>query len=201
MAIGLAHPSTSATRTRLHYCIAVAVAAGSPMLACAGDAVNVVAEADSSPLGQFMTRMKQRAPVAALPAGRPALTTDIVVSSCNDDGGFDTLRHAVLVANEGDTINMSAIACSKITLQAPGAISIGLNNLTILGPGAGKLTIDGADAGRVFYHAGTGTLTLNNLTVAHGTIAADVAYGGCIFSKGNVTLNGSVVTACTAHGQ
>jgi hypothetical protein len=200
MALGQAQQSTSAKRSHLHYCIAAALAAGSPVLACAGDAVNAAALVDS-PLSQFTTKMTQRASIGARPATRPALATDIVVSSCNDDGGFDTLRHAVLVANEGDTINMSAIACSTITLQAPGAITIGLNDLTIVGPGAGKLTINGADAGRVFFHNGTGTLTLNSLTVAHGTIAADKAYGGCIFSHGNVTLNNTTVTGCTAHGQ
>ncbi|HEY2395628.1 MAG TPA: choice-of-anchor Q domain-containing protein [Rudaea sp.] len=189
---------TSAIRGSLPYCIAAAVAAGSPVSAFAHGAA---ASADASPLGQFMAKMASRAPVAARPAAQPALTTDIVVSSCADDGGFDTLRHAVLVANPGDTIDMSSLTCSKITLQSPGAISIGLDDLTIVGPGADNLTIDGADAGRVFFHAGMGTLTLNNLTVAHGTFAADKAFGGCIYSKANITLNSSVVTSCTAHGQ
>jgi len=39
------------------------------------------------------------------------------------------------------------------------------------------------------------------LTIAHGKVEADKAYGGCIFSKGDVTLDHSVVTSCSAIGQ
>ena len=124
------------------------------------------------------------------------------VTSCLDDGGIDTLRHAVLVANDGDTIDLSALTCSKITLAS--AIATGLPNLTIVGPGADRLTIDGNQVDRVFVHSPaltTDTLTISNLTIAHGTVAAGTAYGGCIYSKGSVVLRNAVVTACSSIGQ
>ncbi len=123
------------------------------------------------------------------------------VTSCADDGGFDTLRHAVLAANDGDTIDLSALTCSTITLGS--AISTGLYNLGINGPGAGNLTIDGNEADRVFYHVptGPGTLTISNITVAHGKVTGDSAFGGCIYSKANVVLRNAVVASCTALGQ
>src|SRR5689334_21127068 len=56
------------------------------------------------------------------------------VTSCLDDGGFDTLRHAVqTAANPSDTIDLSKLTCSKITL-INGALSVGTQNLTITGP-------------------------------------------------------------------
>lgn len=123
------------------------------------------------------------------------------VTSCADDGGFDTLRHAVMVANDGDTIDLSALTCSKITLGS--ALATSLDNLTISGPGADKLTIDGNQAGRVFAHTptGTGTFTISNVTVANGKFTASQAYGGCILSLGDVVLRNAVVTSCTALGQ
>ena len=149
-------------------------------------------------LAQFTGKMALRR--TATTSTTPRLSADaIVVSSCADNGDFDTLRHAVLVANPGDTIDMSGLACSKITLGSPLVTS--LDDLTLAGPGAGKLTIDGGKVGRVFEHQGVGTLTLNDLTVANGTVKADQAFGGCIYSKGDVVLNRSVVTSCTAIGQ
>jgi hypothetical protein len=129
----------------------------------------------------------------------PAQIASSAVTSCADDGGFDTLRHAVLVANPGDSINLGGLPCSKITLQ--GAIVVGLDDLTIQGPGAGALTIDGNGNDRVFVHGGKGTFTIEGLTIANGMVATDKAIGGCIYSKGNVALTRSTLTSCKAIGQ
>jgi len=123
----------------------------------------------------------------------------IPVTSCADDGGFGTLRHAVLIASGNDTVDMSTLSCSTITLTS-GAIHVDVDPLTILGPGEGKLTIDGANADRVFFHSGTQSLTLSDVTVAHGQTSGTKAYGGCIYSKGSVYLDHATVTACAAHG-
>ena len=130
----------------------------------------------------------------------PTQVASLAVTSCLDDGQPDTLRLAVLAANPGDTINLSGLACSKITLTN-GAINVLLDDLKIQGPGAFALTIDGNQTDRVFKHSGAGTLTLTDLTIANGTYAADKAYGGCIYSKGSVTLTRATVTGCKALGQ
>jgi hypothetical protein len=135
--------------------------------------------------------MSRRA--AAKPCA-PHLGADaVIVSNCADNGDFDTLRHAVLVANPGDTIDMSGLTCDKITLGS--AIVTGLDDLTIVGPGAGKLTIDGSQAGRVF---GAGHRNDSNMTVANGLVTADPR-PAAVYSKGDVTLSRSVVTSCTAN--
>ena len=188
----------AATRRKLSACIAAVVAAGASVLAHG----QVPMAAPTMPGAQSIAQLswKMALPRPAAKRSPATLSADaVVVSSCADDGGFDTLRHAVLVAGSGATIDMSGLACSKITLGS--AIVIGQNDLTLAGPGAGKLAIDGGQAGRVFQHVGYGTLTVNDLTVTHGLITGDQALGGCIYTKSDVTLNRSVVTSCTAVGQ
>jgi len=179
----------------LSACIAALLSYGAPALATA-------AEVTHSPLLALLTTKPKSHSIARPASAAPSVIAGdtLAVTSCDDDGGFDTLRHAVLIANPGDTIDLRGLACSTLTLQA-GAIGIGLNDLTILGPGANKLTIDGNQADRVFNHTNDGNLTLSHLTVAHGRVEADKAYGGCIYSKGDLTLEHTVVTACTALGQ
>lgn len=137
--------------------------------------------------------------LAACAHGRHVLAAS-PVTSCADDGGFDTLRHAVLTANSGDTIDLGNLDCGKITLLN-GEIAVALQDLTIKGPGLGRLTIDGNAAGRVFAHTGSGTLTIADVTVANGVRAADPALGGCIYSAANVALARAKVSSCKALGQ
>ena len=127
----------------------------------------------------------------------------IPVTSCADDGSDGTLRHAALVAASGDTLDLSALTCSTITLES-GAINVDVADLDIIGPGASELTIDGADADRVIRHGGSGEIDISGVTLAHGHYTAPslpMAYGGgCLYSQGTVSLSGVVVTSCTATG-
>jgi hypothetical protein len=124
----------------------------------------------------------------------------IPVTNCDDDGSLGSLREAVVTASVGDTVDLSALTCGSITLQT-GAIPVDLESLTIVGPGANELTIDGNDSDRVFTHSGAGLLTLRGLTIAHGRISAPAAYGGCIFSTGPLSIYDSRITGCTAAGE
>ena len=139
--------------------------------------------------------------VSARMPSAPAYVASAAVTSCGDDpADFTTLRHAVLTANPGDTVELSGLQCSKITLTN-GAIAVTIDDLTIHGPGAEILTIDGNGSDRVFRHDGIGTLTLADVTVANGAVSADKAYGGCIYSKGSLAMNAATLTACKALGQ
>lgn len=141
-------------------------------------------------------------PVVATAPARPASVaqaTTLAVTTCDDDGGFDTLRHAVLVANSGDVIDLSGLACATITL-ATGAIGVGVADLTIKGPGQAALTIDAHGASRVFTHGSAGTLTLQGFAVANGHVAAADARGGCIYSNATVVLDNVTVSGCSAEG-
>jgi hypothetical protein len=124
----------------------------------------------------------------------------IVVANCHDSGA-GSLRAAVLVAAEGETVDLSALACSTITLSS-GEIDVDQDNLFITGPGAGALTIEGgtnpAYANRIFRHLGAGTLTIDGLTLAHGSRPyADTTAGGCVVSNGSIHLLDAVVDACS----
>ena len=134
------------------------------------------------------------------PLARPATT--LVVSHC-DDSGPGSLRQAAFNAVSGDTIDLTALTCSRITLST-GVITVSVNDLTINGPGARELTIDGAASAAhphsVFYHFGSGMLALTGVTVTGGFYTGSaLPKGGCIYSTGSVYLKDSVVTGCTVR--
>ncbi|MEO7326109.1 MAG: choice-of-anchor Q domain-containing protein [Dokdonella sp.] len=127
----------------------------------------------------------------------PAGGVTLPVTSCTDDNTGGTLREVVAVAGDGDTVDLSALVCSSITLTQ-GAISTSVANLTLHGPIASTLTIDGASAGRVLDHEGTGAITVDHLTISHGLYAGtgNQAFGGCIYSAGDINLTNSTVSNC-----
>jgi hypothetical protein len=132
-----------------------------------------------------------------------------IVTSCNDDGNSGTLRSVIAAAADGDTIDMTPLHCSYISLHT-GAIVVPQNNLTIQGPGNTAFPVSSNQSpspDTIFYHAGTGTLVIEDLYLAHGaghhTYHADLSprgvYGGCIFSNGSVDLVRSRVYHCQAY--
>jgi hypothetical protein len=134
---------------------------------------------------------------------QPAVPTTTAVTSCADDGGAGTLRAVIATAADGDTLDLSALTCGVITLTQ-GAIPVQLNDLTLAGPGAERLAIDGAGADRVFVHYGYGTLRLSALTVRDGLSTVSgykVAGGACILSGGYVTLDHATVSGCNTIGE
>ena len=157
----------------------------------------------------------RRTPLAACLAAILCLTasataaaaTTWTVDTCDDadtgSGTTGSLRHAAANAASGDTIDMSALACSTISLTTGGGGTIVLPqaDITLIGPGKDALTIEnGSD--RVFRHDGLGgTLAVKNLTVANGYLhpsAGISADGGCIRSNGKVYLSHAAVRSCRA---
>jgi hypothetical protein len=134
-----------------------------------------------------------------------AEATTFTVTNCSDSGA-GSLR-AIIAAgttHSGDTVNFSAqLVCSTITLTS-GQILITQNDLTINGPGAETLAIDGNFTSRVLTHLGTGTLTISDLTITHGkydnTVPYTVSQGGCVYSRSTLALVNSTVSSCIAKG-
>jgi hypothetical protein len=123
----------------------------------------------------------------------------VVVANCNNSG-TGSLRQAVIDAGEGGSVDLSKLACSKITLGGT-EIAVSQNNLSIYGPSQSGLSISANDNSRVFRHTGTGTLALSKLTVADGSYSnAGYASGGCIDSSGMVYLSHARVTGCSVTG-
>jgi hypothetical protein len=122
-----------------------------------------------------------------------------VVQNCDDDGGPDTLRSQIAAAGSGDTIDLSQLACSKITLTQHHALEIHQDDLSLKGPasGASGLTISAAFYSGVVYHTGAGTLSITDLTLSNGIfVGSNNPRGGCIYSAANVSLSRSVVSHC-----
>lgn len=133
-------------------------------------------------------------------ASTPATAATLMVTSCADDGSSGTLRHVLAGAVSGDSVDLTGLTCPTLTLSG-GQIAIAANALTLVGPGRDRLTIDGNSLGRVFFHSGTGVLTLNAMTLTQGLAdaATDGAAGGCVASAGGtIALVDSTVTACSA---
>jgi hypothetical protein len=121
-----------------------------------------------------------------------------------DDGSAGSLRAAITLANESpddDVIEFDSGFFSvhrDINLaSALPAILYGRGGLTIAGPGAANLTVDGGNAFRVL-ESNTPTLNLSGFTITGGL--ASYSDGGGLKASGIVTLDGMVVTGNTATG-
>ncbi len=134
-----------------------------------------------------------------VPGGDLHAGTTIFVANC-DDSGTGSLRDAVGIAVSGDTVDLTTLGCSTISLTS-GAIAIPHESLTVEGPGP-ELAIDGGYLDRIFQHTGIGTLSVTGMTIRAGAYASNAsAKGGCIYSAGNLSLSDAVVTQCLVVGQ
>lgn len=129
----------------------------------------------------------------------PAHATTIV-SNCADSGS-GSLRDAVANAGSGDTVDVSHLQCSLISLTT-GAILIGENSLTLIGPGRSALAIDATNnAGQAaLYHLGGGLVSVSGMTIRGGTKyqTTNDSLGGCIHSNASLSIEDVLVTDCTA---
>lgn len=130
------------------------------------------------------------------------------VTNCLDDGSAGSLRSVLATAAEGDVVDLSALACSTITLtQGPlDTSALGehqLYDVTLQGPGRGALTISAGSASQVFviggFSSAKGTFTVNDLAIADGTYSGSLA--ACIEGfGGTLALNRVDVRNCHASG-
>ena len=144
---------------------------------------------------------------------RAVLATFLVNSI--DDSGAGSLRQAILDANDepgADTIRFAASVRGEEIVLTSGELTI-TDDLTVRGPGSGKLTVSGGDASRIFRvdadpSAAFGlpdhspiSVEIRDLTIADG-LATDApgfpvgifptfGFGGGLYNRGNdVTLVG-----------
>jgi hypothetical protein len=120
----------------------------------------------------------------------PAHATTIIVTNTNDNGP-GSLRQALADANDGDTIDATAI--SGVISLTTGQLLVD-KSVTINGAGAGLLAVDGNATSSVFQ-IGTGeTVTISDLTIRNGHSGSR---GGGIDNEGGSTVN---ITNCTVSG-
>jgi hypothetical protein len=130
-----------------------------------------------------------------LQQARPAPTRPVAtlaVDNCND-AGPGSLRDTLATAIDGDTIDLSGLTCSTITLTSGVLYADG--SLEIRGPGRDLLTIDGNASDLVLVHYGE-SLRLADLTLANG--ASSDGIGGCLWGAGNLEFTNARATGCVA---
>ena len=140
-------------------------------------------------------------PAFAARAAGPRTPQVQVVGNCNDSG-TGSLRDAVNNAGDGDTIDLTQLSCSVISLST-GAILIGVSDLTLQGPGGHQLMIQGSggSGASLLYDLGGGTLAVNGIDLSFGDKyrSDNPARGGCVYTNGNLTVSDSHIYACGVH--
>jgi hypothetical protein len=122
----------------------------------------------------------------ALASSEEAGAATQTVTNCTDSGP-GSLRQAVEQASSGDTITFSpSLSCETISLASTVDIDI---NLTIDGPGASVLSLNGGNATGVLLVASGVVATISGLTIEEGS-ATD---GGGIDNSGTLSLTNSVI--------
>jgi hypothetical protein len=184
-----------ARRTTLTVCLCAALAASAagaqPVGALPGFHNAIAArQAQRVPFAPFAA-YSNRSPSSD--ARAPAVPGNTIpVTSCLDDGSDGTLRKVIEGASDGDTIDMTGLTCSLITLQS-GALVSAVPSLTLLGPGLDALTIDGNNADRVL--SGT-NFDIVDITIAHGVVLSAPVEGGCILASGDLSLTRTTLSSC-----
>jgi len=145
-----------------------------------------------------------------------AQAATILVNNPNDNGP-GSLRQALASAHDGDTIDATTVS-GVITLTT-GALLVN-TSVSIDGPGADVLAVDGNAASVVFQVNSAKTVTISRLTIRNGqsnfgggiannsggalTIGNSTlsgnngAFGGAVFNTGILTIVNSTVSANTA---
>lgn len=123
----------------------------------------------------------------------PATQANTITVTNTNDSGPGSLRQAIADAAPGDTINFNLSDCPCVITLTSGELLIG-KPLTINGPGAKTLSIDGNNNSRIFSIVQSGTFTLAGLTVTNGngqgTIANGNGFGGGILGLfGTLIIN------------
>lgn len=148
------------------------------------------------------TRASRRALslLAALALALPATAADYLVTS-DLNSGLGSLRDAIHAANfttgpHTITFDLPAGATIITLLYSDLAIT-SPDGITIVGPGADKLTLSGGGATRIFNIAEAARATIRGLTLKDGRTSG-WADGGAIRNAGELILEDCVITASAA---
>jgi len=146
---------------------------------------------------------------AVAPSLRASAATTWTVTSYGDDpNDATTLRGALHVARDGDTIDLTGLTGS-IELVWQGAQILTelpvIYSVTIQGPGPDKLAIDGKSYSTVFHVFTGAQATISGVTIRNGsatlqTTPSNFAVGGGVDNSGTLTLSDCAVTGNTAAG-
>ena len=134
-------------------------------------------------------------------AAKADIAATLTVTKIADtaDGVCDadcSLREAVFAARNGDTIGFSPLFNQPQTiLLTNGQISIS-KSLTIAGPGADLLTVNGNDRSRIFNISNNVVVALSGMRLWDGW--AEIAGGAILLTDGTLTLTNMMLSSSSA---
>ena len=116
----------------------------------------------------------------------------IVDSALDDNGGGVTLREAIAAANPGDVVLFESDLNGQTITLTMGELVID-KNLTIEGPGADQLTIDGGGISRIFriddgIENSKLTVTISGLTLTNGKVMGQGGGAVINFEKTSISF-------------
>lgn len=131
---------------------------------------------------------------SAFSTGVARAATDVVTNT--NASGPGSLAATVAAATSGDEVTFAPGVTGTIDLDA--TIAVTQQSLSITGPGAGKLTIDGQGK-RIFENPVSGrSLSLTGLTLTDAAAPAGDINGGAVLDQGTLDLTGVEVTDSSA---
>jgi hypothetical protein len=121
---------------------------------------------------------------------------DIITVTNTNDSGPGSLRQALADAHDSDTINFAVTGTISLTT---GELLVN-KSVTISGPGAGLLLVDGNATYRVFHIATNQVVAVSDLTVTNGDANTQpVPDGGGIYNDhATLTVNNCTINNNTA---
>jgi hypothetical protein len=127
----------------------------------------------------------------------PTRATTIIVTNTNDSGA-GSLRQALADANNGDTITFAVTGTIGLT---SGELLVD-KSITVSGPGADNLAVNGNVTYRVFYIAPGNTVTISGLTITNGratagypdNVGAGIDNEFASLSVNNCTVSGNIAS-------
>ena len=125
------------------------------------------------------------------PSPTPSPTPTLIVTNTNDSGP-GSLRQTLADANNGDVIGFAVTGTIGLTT---GELLV-TKSITISGPGAENLAVNGNNQSRVFHIASGQTVTISGLTITNGH--ATDSGGGIYNDHAVLTLNNCVVAGNSA---
>ena len=117
-----------------------------------------------------------------------SVRADTITVTNTNDSGPGSLRQALADANDGDTIEFAVTGTIGLT---SGELLVA-KNITISGPGAENLTVNGNAKSTVFHVAPGETVTISGLTIINGYTTG--SGGGIHNDHAALTLNNCTIT-------
>lgn len=145
-------------------------------------------------LGMVLALLVTALGILPMPAAYAA-NYEVNSTDDNDDGTCNvthcSLREAIKAASDGDTITFNSSVSGNIQLNSD--LPTISDDVTITGPGADVLAVDGQDSHRPFTIVSGATVVISGLTITNGKAPT----GGGVRNAGTLTLEECAVSGNT----